>query len=198
MVEIKPQDKARPLKGRRVLVLGASSGFGRNIVRALGSAGAQVVVADSNAEGLARIDGAIPLTLKGLPEDALRRAGRAWGQARLDGVLNLMPLRHPVAVDMNIAVLQSIVQGFMPALSARQGQIVTVVARPEQALEVVAGAMAPAMLSAQTALAHALRRDGLSLNMVNMGEGVVSPARSAIVGLLSGALGAVTGSELRL
>ena len=109
-----------------------------------------------------------------------------------------MPLRHSLAIDMNIAVLQSIVQGFMPALSERQGQIVTVVARPEQPLEVVAGAMAPAMLSAQTALAHALRRDGLSLNMVNMGEGVVSPARTAIVGLLSGALGAVTGSELRL
>jgi NAD(P)-dependent dehydrogenase (short-subunit alcohol dehydrogenase family) len=79
MAEIKPQDTVRPLKGRRMLVLGASSEFGRNIVRALGSAGAQVVVADSNAEGLARIDGAIPLTLKGLPEDALRRAGRAWG-----------------------------------------------------------------------------------------------------------------------
>ena len=109
-----------------------------------------------------------------------------------------MPLRHSLAIDMNIAVLQSIVQGFMPALSERQGQIVTVVARPEQPLEVVAGAMAPAMLSAQTALAHALRRDGLSLNMVNMGEGVVSPARTAIVGLLSGALGSVTGSELRL
>ena len=198
MVETKPQDTVRPLKGRRMLVLGASSGFGRNIMRALNSVGAQVVVADTNAEGLARIDGAIPLALKGLPEDALRRAGRAWGQARLDGVLNLMPLRHPAAIDMNIAVLQSIVQGFMPALSARQGQIVTVMARSEQLLEIVAGAMAPAMLSAQTALAHALRRDGLSLNLVNMGDGVVSPARSVIVGLLSGALGSVTGSELRL
>ena len=172
MVETKPQDTVRPLKGRRMLVLGASSGFGRNIMRALNSAGAQVVFADTNAERLARIDGAIPLALKGLPEDALRRAGRAWGQARLDGVLNLMPLRHPAAIDMNIAVLQSIVQGFMPVLSARQGQIVTVVARPEQPLEIVAGAMAPAMLSAQTALAHALRRNGLSLNLVNMATGL--------------------------
>lgn len=60
MVETKPQDTVRPLKGRRMLVLGASSGFGRNIMRALNSAGAQVVVADTNAEGLARIDGAIP------------------------------------------------------------------------------------------------------------------------------------------
>ena len=77
MVETKPQDTVRPLKGRRMLVLGASSGFGRNIMRALNSAGAQVVVADTNADGLARIDGAIPLAIKGLPEDALRRAGRA-------------------------------------------------------------------------------------------------------------------------
>lgn len=180
------------------MVLGACCGFGRSIVRALGASGAQVVVVDTNAEALKQLSGAVPITLKGAPEDALRRVGRAWGETRLDGVLNLMPLRHPDKIDLNIAVLQGIVQGFMPALSAREGQIVTVVARPDQALDVAAGAMAPALVSAQGALADALRRDGLALNLINVGEGAVKPARTAVVALLAKSLGSLTGSELRL
>ena len=74
----------------------------------------------------------MPLTLKGAPVDGLRRIGKAWGTARLDAVLNLMPLRKPSEIDLNIALLQGIVQGFMPALAAREGQIITVVARPFQ------------------------------------------------------------------
>jgi NAD(P)-dependent dehydrogenase (short-subunit alcohol dehydrogenase family) len=186
------------LHGQRIIVLGACCAFGRSIVRALAASGAQVVAADTDADGLAQITGAVPLTLKGTPEEALRRVGRAWGEARLDGVLNLMPLRHPDKLDLNIAVLQGIVQGFMPALSARDGQIVTVVARPEQSLDVAAGAMAPALVSAQAAYAHALRRDGLRLNLINVGAGAVAPARSAVVGLLAKTMGPLTGTELRL
>ncbi|MEH6740462.1 MAG: hypothetical protein V7695_18255 [Sulfitobacter sp.] len=201
MLDIKTQTTKRPagiLQGQRIMVLGACCGFGRSIVRALGASGAQVVAADANAEALKQISGAVPLALKGAPEEALRRVGRAWGEARLDGVLNLMPLRHPDKVDLNIAVLQGIVQGFMPALSTRDGQIVTVVSRPDQALDVVSGAMAPALVSVQGALAHALRRDGLTLNLINVGEGAVKPARTAVVGLLAKSLGSLTGSELRL
>jgi NAD(P)-dependent dehydrogenase (short-subunit alcohol dehydrogenase family) len=188
----------KSLKCKRVLVLGAASGFGRTTVRALYGAGAQVVAADSNAGGLVRITGAVPLTLRGAAPDALRRAGRAWGEARLDAVLNLMPLRHPVEIDLNIAVLQSTVQGFMPALCARQGQILTVVARPEQPLDLAAGAMGPALAHAQSMLADALRRDGLTLNLVRFGADGSESARAAISGLLSGALGPVTGAELCL
>lgn len=180
------------------MVLGACCSFGRSMVRALVASGAQVVAVDANADGLKQLAGAVPLTLKGTPEEGLRRVGRAWGEARLDAVLNLMPLRHPSAVDLNIAALQGIVQGFMPALSAREGQIVTVVVRPDQALDVGAGAMGPALVSAQSAFAHALRRDGLTLNIVNVGEGAVKPAYKAVVGLLAKSLGAITGSELRL
>ena len=186
------------LKGQRVIVLGACCGFGRGMARALIASGAQVVAADANAEGLKQLTGAVPLTLKGTPEEALRRVGRAWGEARLDAVLNLMPLRYPDQLDTNIAALQGIVQGFMPAFSARDGQIVTVVARPEQPLDVKAGAMAPALLSAQSALSHALRRDGLMLNLVNVSEGAVTPARTAVIGLLAKSLGQLNGTELRL
>lgn len=201
MLDIKTEQTNAPnavLKGQRIIVLGACSGFGRSISRALVSGGAQVVAADANAEAVKQIKGAVPLVLKGTPAEALRRVGRAWGEARLDAVLNLMPLRHPDQLDLNVAALQGIVQGFMPALSAREGQIVTVVSRPEQALDVGAGAMAPAMLSAQSALAHTLRRDGITLNLVNVGEGTVTPARAAVIGLLSGALGKLTATELRL
>ncbi len=197
MTETKPKAKGM-LKGQRIIVLGACCGFGRGMTRALIASGAQIVAADSNAESLKQLTGAVPLTLRGTPEQALRRVGRVWGEARLDAVLNLMPLRHPDQLDMNIAALQGIVQGFMPALSARDGQIVTVVARPEQPLEVAAGAMAPALLSAQSALSHALRRDGLTLNLINVGEGAVTPARKAVVGLLTKSLGQLTGTELRL
>lgn len=186
------------LQGHRIMVLGACCGFGRSMTRALAGSGAQVVAADTNAEALKQIVGAVPLQLKGVPTDALRRIGRAWGEARLDAVLNLMPLRHPDQIDLNVATLQSIVQGFMPALSTHEGQIVTVVARPDQPLDVAAGAVAPALVSAQAALAHALRRDGLTLNLVNVGEGAVKPARTAVVGLLAKSLGPLTGAELRL
>lgn len=186
------------LHGKRVIVLGACCSFGRSTARALMACGAQVVAADSSADGLKHMGAAVPLRLKGEPEEALRRVGRAWGEARLDAVVNLMPLRHPDKIDLNIAALQGIVQAFMPALSAREGQIVTVVARPEQALEVGAGAMAPALGSAQAAFAHALRRDGLTLNMVNVSDVAISPARAAVVGLLAGSLGPLNGSELRL
>ncbi|WP_299023611.1 SDR family NAD(P)-dependent oxidoreductase [uncultured Sulfitobacter sp.] len=201
MLDSETQQMKRPsgtLQGQRILVLGACCGFGRGMARALAASGAQVVVADSNADALAQISNAVPLPLKGEADVALRRVGRAWGEARLDGVLNLMPLRQPDKIDLNVAVLQGIVQGFMPALTLREGQIVSVVARPEQALDVGAGAMAPALASAQSALAHALRRDGLTLNMVSVGEGAVKPARTAVIGLLSGALGSLTGAELRL
>lgn len=197
MTETKPKAKGI-LRGQRIIVLGACCGFGRGITRTLIASGAQVVAADTNPESLKLLTDAVPLTLKGAPEQALRRVGRAWGDAQLDAVLNLMPLRHPEQVDMNIAALQGIVQGFMPALSARDGQIVTVVARPEQPLDVRAGAMAPALLSAQSALAHALRRDGLTLNLINVGEGAVTPARKAVLGLLAKSLGQLTGTELRL
>lgn len=196
--ETKTKRSAGILQGQRIMVLGACCGFGRSMVRALVASGAQVVAVDANADGLKQLTGAVPLTLKGTPEEGLRRVGRAWGEARLDAVLNLMPLRHPSAVDLNIAALQGIVQGFMPALSAREGQIVTVVARPDQPLDVGAGAMGPALLSAQSAFAHALRRDGLTLNIVNVGEGAVKPAHKVVVGLLAKSLGAITGSELRL
>ena len=201
MLDTKADQRAAPkllLQGKRIIVLGACSGFGRSITRALGASGAQVVAADANGEALKQIKGAVPLTLKGTPEEALRRVGRAWGEARLDAVLNLMPLRHPDKLDLNVTVLQGIVQGFMPALSACEGQIVTVVARPEQALDVAAGAMGPALVSAQAALAHALRRDGITLNLINVSEGAVTPARAAVVGLLAKSLGSLTGTELRL
>lgn len=201
MLDSKTDTRPKPkgiLKGQRIIVLGACCGFGRGMARALIASGAQVIAADANADGLKQLSGAVPLTLKGTPEEALRRVGRAWGEARLDGVLNLMPLRHPDQIDLNIAALQGVVQGFMPALSARGGQIVTVVARPEQALDVGAGAMAPALLSAQSALAHALRRDGITLNLINVSEGAVTPARTAVIGLLAKSLGQLTGTELRL
>ncbi|KIN72857.1 hypothetical protein [Sulfitobacter guttiformis] len=186
------------LQAKRIMVLGACCAFGRSMSRALSAAGAQVVAADADAQALGQLSDAVPLTLKGAPEEALRRVGRVWGEARLDAVLNLMPLRHPEQIDLNIAVLQGIVQGFMPALSLSGGQILTVVSRPEQPLDVAGGAMAPAILSAQTALAHALRRDGLTLNTVSVGAGVVTPARKTVIGLLSGTLGPLTGSEVRL
>ncbi|UWR27804.1 SDR family NAD(P)-dependent oxidoreductase [Sulfitobacter sp. S223] len=189
---------AKILQGKRILVLGACCGFGRSMARALAASGAQVVAADSDTDGLKQIKGIVPITLKGAPDEALRRIGRTWAEARLDAVLNLMPLRHSDKIDLNISVLQGLVQGFMPALGARDGQIVSVVARPEQSLDVATGAMAPALLSAQAAFAHALRRDGIRLNMINVGENAVRPARTAVVGLLSGSLGPVSGSELRL
>ncbi|WP_299558263.1 hypothetical protein [uncultured Sulfitobacter sp.] len=186
------------LGSRRIIVLGAVCGFGRSIVRALGDAGAQVVAVDGDAEGLSQLKGAMPLTLKGAPVDGLRRIGKAWGTARLDAVLNLMPLRKPSEIDLNIALLQGIVQGFMPALAAREGQIITVVARPDQALDVAEGAMAPALVSAQDAFVHALRRDGLTLNLISVGPEAVAPARTAILGLLQGAVRPLNGAELRL
>jgi NADP-dependent 3-hydroxy acid dehydrogenase YdfG len=192
------QHRAPVLKGRRIIVLGACCGFGRSISGALRAAGAQVVVADTRADALKEITGAVPLALKGAPQDALRRVGRAWGGAQLDAVLNLMPLRHPGQIDLNIAVLQSLVQGFMPALCAREGQILTVVSRPNQPLEIAAGAMAPALLSAQAAYADALRRDGLSLNLISLPERAVTPARATVLGMLAGSLGRLSGTELRL
>ena len=192
------QAPAPVLRGQRIIVLGACCGFGRKVIRALDREGAQVVAADTDAEALARMQGAVPLTLRGELEPDLRRVGRAWGEARLDAVLNLMPLRHPARIDLNIAVLQGIVQGFMPALCAREGQILTVVSRPEQALDVGAGAMAPALLSVQAAFANALRHDGMSLNTITLKSGPAAPARAATLGMLARTLGPVTGTELRL
>jgi|GEM_PF-2388862 NAD(P)-dependent dehydrogenase (short-subunit alcohol dehydrogenase family) len=186
------------LTGKRIIVLGACCGFGRSISSSLAASGAQVVAVDTNADALKQMADAVPLTLKGPPDEALRRVGRAWGDARLDAVLNLMPLRHPIRIDLNIAVLQAIVQGFMPALCPREGQILSVVALPEQALDVAAGAMAPALASAQAALAAALHRDGLSLNMISLRQGTVTPARATVTGMLARTLGPLTGADLRL
>lgn len=196
--DIAVKQPAINLQGQRIIVLGACCGFGRSMVRTLTTSGAQVVVADANQETLKQMKGAVPLHLRGQVEVALRRAGRAWGEARLDAVLNLMPLRRPDEIDKNIAILQGVVQGFMPALTAKDGQIVTVVARPDQALDLAACAMAPALVSAQRALAHTLRRDGLTMNLISVGNGGVKPARTAIVGLLAKSMGAITGAELRV
>lgn len=186
------------LQGKRIIILGAACAFGRSMVRALDAEGAQIVAIDSSATGLKKIGVPTSLHLRDAPEVGLRRIGRGWGETRLDAVLNLMPLRHPHEIDLNIATIQGLVQGFMPALSAREGQIITVVARPDQPLDVATGAMAPALVSVQAAYAQALKRDGLSLNLVNVGEGAVAPARTAVMGLLTRAVGPLTGGELRL
>ena len=201
MLDSETQSIRRPagvLQGQRIMILGACSGFGHSMARVLAASGAQVVAADSNIEALQQVPGAVPMALKGAPQDAVRRVGRIWGKARLDAVLNLMPLRYPDKVDLNVAVLQSLVQGFLPALSAHQGQIVTLVTRPTQALDVGAGAMGPALVSAQAAFADALYREGLSLNLINVRADAVKPARTAITGLLAQTLGPITGAELRL
>lgn len=199
IVRIKTPKAKGILHGKRVIVLGACCAFGRSMARALVGCGAQVVVADANAEGLGNMGRTVPLVLKDAPEEALRRVGRAWGDAKLDAVVNLMPLRHPDRLDLNIGVLQATVQAFMPALAAHEGQIVTVASQPEQALEVGAGAMIPGLLSAQAAYSHALRRDGLRLNLVNMGNiGTAAAARPAVIGLLAQTLGQLNGAELRL
>lgn len=186
------------LQGQRVIVLGACCGFGRGVIRGLGAAGAQVVAADTNGALLAQMEGAVPLPLKTVPDVALRRVGRAWGAVQLDAIVNLMPLRAPQALDLNVAVLQALVQGFLPALAPCEGQIITVVARPDAALDVAAGAMAPALASAQSVLSRALSRDGLRLNLVEMGQGGMTPARMAVLGLLGGQMGPLTGAEVRV
>jgi len=195
---IKVKQRGGILHRKRIIVLGAVCTFGRSMVRALDACGAQVVAADTNAEALAMMSGAVALPLKACDAGDLRRVGRAWGEARLDAVLNLIPLRHPNKIDTNIAVLQGIVQGFMPALSTHDGQIVSVVTRPEQPLDVAAGAMAPALASAQAALADALRHDGLTINSVTLGSGAAAPAQQAVVGLLAKTLGPLTGTDLRV
>ena len=82
-IEKKPKAKGI-LQGQRILVLGACCGFGRGMARALTASGAQVIAADANAEGLKQLTGAVPLTLKGAPEEALRRVGRTSGRPLLN------------------------------------------------------------------------------------------------------------------
>lgn len=188
---------AGALSGQRIIVLGACCGFGRGVVRDLVAAGARVVVADANTAALSQFAGAVPMPVKGAPVEALRRIGRVWGAARLDAVLNLMPLRHPDEIDLNIAFLTALVQGFMPALAPREGQIISVVGRPDQPLDVARAALAPALATAQAAYVHALHRDGLSLNMINVSSGAGGPARTAVKGLLGKSLGRITATELR-
>jgi len=184
------------LQGTRIMVLGACCGLGRSMTRSLNESGAQVIAVDTNLEALKTLEDVVAVPLRGDVEGALHHIGRKWGETRLDAVVNLMPLKQPGMVDLNIKVLQAIVQGFMPALTIDEGQIVTVVGRPEQALDVGTGAMVPALASTQSALASALRRDGLLLNMISFGEAGIAPACTATIGLLSKSLGSITGNEL--
>jgi NAD(P)-dependent dehydrogenase (short-subunit alcohol dehydrogenase family) len=195
---LEAQGIPKALRGQRIIILGACCVFGRSLARALNTSGAQVVAADTNTEGLAQISGALPLRLKGAPGDAMRRVGVSWGEARLDAVLNLMPLRHPGALDINIDVLKALAEGFSPALCRWEGQILTVAVRPRQATDLGAGAMVPALLSAQAAFTDTLPNDAPLLNLITQGEGALLPARAAVLGMLARALGPLNGTHLRL
>ena len=92
------------LAGKRVVVIGASSGIGRGVAEHAVAAGASVVAAARRVEKLAEIEGAIPLALD-LRDPASREAFAAGVAERL-GSIDLLfvssgsaPLRSLVASD---------------------------------------------------------------------------------------------------
>jgi len=92
------------LAGKRVVVIGASSGIGRGVAEHAVDAGASVVAAARRVEKLAEIEGAIPLALD-LRDPASREAFAAGVAERL-GSIDLLfvssgsaPLRSLVASD---------------------------------------------------------------------------------------------------
>ncbi|UWR23798.1 hypothetical protein [Sulfitobacter sp. S190] len=186
---------------QRLIVVGACDGLGESLVRALMGDHAQVVAMDADARGLARLQGPdaarVPtLPLKGPPAGALGRIGNAWGDAPLHGVINLMPLRSPGELDLNLSVLRAIAGGFYAALRAHRAQVITVVARPANPSQLAQAGLLPMILQAQDTLAH--DHDTHRFNTVSLPKGDTSAAHPTVMALLRGQAGPLSGAHLRL
>jgi NAD(P)-dependent dehydrogenase (short-subunit alcohol dehydrogenase family) len=137
-----------PIRGRVVLLTGASGGIGRETVRVLARAGARLVLhgrredALRDAEGEARGLGAEATSLTGdvrSPEDAARAVAAATGRfGALDALVNgagvgvLRRLEEGTDAEFSEILEVNVLGSFrmtraaMPALSARGGHVVNV------------------------------------------------------------------------
>lgn len=124
------------LTGKRALVTGAASGFGEGIAREFAAQGAQVFVADINAEGAGRVAsdlGATAITLDvGDGSSVKAAADSILGQGPLDilvnnaGVTHMpMPLEDVTEEDfervyrVNIKSIYLMAKAFAPAMKTR-------------------------------------------------------------------------------
>jgi len=128
------------MDGRRVLVIGAGSGIGRESALALGAQGAHVVCADTNhdhaAETAGLIDSAETLTLDVLNEDAVVAAARTLDS--LDALVHTpaMNVRKRIAdyslaefdrvVALNLRATFHVIQQFGTAMMNRGGGSIVV------------------------------------------------------------------------
>ncbi len=152
---------ARPLEGRICLVAGASRGVGRGIARALGEAGATVVVTGRSSEAGPRTEGR-PETI----EDAAHEVGAAGGRGhpyRCDhtnerevDALVAWALRRFGRIDVAVSSVWGGNEGFDAAEAHRLGLVNAVVAAED--LEAHALAKAQALAAKPRAAMLATRR----------------------------------------
>ncbi|WP_432816943.1 hypothetical protein [Sulfitobacter sp. JB4-11] len=185
----RPATTPRPAKRGRdlvVMIVGATVAPGPDLTEMLARRGARLVVLDRDGRALEQLAGRCggriePLALPQDPQQTMTLLRSAWGHEPLDLVVNLAPLAASPDTGSQITALSYLVRATARGLVAARGCLVTVMARPEDALDLQATGLCAALAATSTALGQALGARGVRVHSIS----VPAKAPQQAVSLLS-------------
>jgi hypothetical protein len=121
-----------------------------------------------------------------------------WGDVPLDMALNLSPLQGQADISVEVARLSRLVRSTARGLQAGQGCLVTVMARPDDPLRLLATGLCAALEAASAALATALAQRAIRVHSVSVPETGAARATALLTQLSSHRLDDIPGSPFAL
>ena len=156
-----------------IIIFGACQPLGHAAAIAFADKGARVVLIDDDPKALDAICAQNPdwieaLAIEDIEGQMVAMLKEAWGNERIDLVINLMPMAKPRDISAQMRILTAILRTTLRGLVAGQGSVISVAAQPTDPLAFVAHGMVAALGAASEALASALSKKNVAVHCVNV------------------------------
>ena len=191
--------------GKTVVIAGAGCEVGIALAHGFCSAGARVVLLDSDEAGILEVatlarDRIETLALDPLRSDLCKRLGEIWADEPLDVLIHLQPLRHADRLAAAMSSIPALTRDMARALRAGRGRVLVLFHAPmplggmDRALLDKALSALPAMLHDKLG-AHGICCNGLRLPASGVDSQVMKDLASTVM-FLSGPHGGAIGGAL--